>query len=264
MQNNNLTGKIPKEIGNLTELWGLFLASNNLIGEIPNTLSSLTELYNLTLQSNAYLTANDEDLISFINEKNDYDDHDGQTNYEYIVSTNEPRKLAEFEKQILIDIYTKLGGADWIGEGLPCYNWQGVTCTDGVITRLNLSNKNLTGYIPKSIGSLSFLTSLNLEYNKLTGSIPKEIGNLTSLGSLSIHHNKLSGEIPKEIGNLGNLFYFIAHSNCNLYSNNNDMIEYINKKSDMSHNSDTTYDTIIKTNTNDCNGLSPIYYLLLN
>ena len=53
-----------------------------------------------------------------------------------------------------------------------------VSITNGVgdLTELNLSDTNLTGKIPSSIGQLTNLTVLVLSKNKLTGEIPTSIG----------------------------------------------------------------------------------------
>ncbi|XP_016435749.2 uncharacterized protein LOC107761968 [Nicotiana tabacum] len=71
---------------------------------------------------------------------------------------------------------------------------------------LILSNCNLTGQIPTSIGNLSSpLGILDLSFNALTGSIPPEIGRLSQLKQLSLSSNFLQGQIPKEIGSCSEL-----------------------------------------------------------
>ena len=45
LHNNNISGKIPKELGNLTNLVSLDLSTNNLNGTIPDTLGKLTKLH---------------------------------------------------------------------------------------------------------------------------------------------------------------------------------------------------------------------------
>uniref|UniRef100_A0A2N9FMY9 Leucine-rich repeat-containing N-terminal plant-type domain-containing protein n=1 Tax=Fagus sylvatica TaxID=28930 RepID=A0A2N9FMY9_FAGSY len=61
---------------------------------------------------------------------------------------------------------------------------------------LNLSNNNLTGHIPLSLGNLTTLESLDLSQNKLSGQIPWQLTQLTFLGSFNISHNQLIGPIP--------------------------------------------------------------------
>ena len=50
--NQEISGQIPDEIGNLTELKQLGLKSNNLSGEIPESIGKLTNLTQLSLSNN--------------------------------------------------------------------------------------------------------------------------------------------------------------------------------------------------------------------
>ncbi len=50
--NNELTGPIPPEIGNLTNLTWLDLGNNGLIGSIPPEIGNLTNLTHLNLRYN--------------------------------------------------------------------------------------------------------------------------------------------------------------------------------------------------------------------
>ena len=50
--NNQLTGSIPPEIGNLTNLMCLGLHNNQLTGEIPSEIGNLTNLIGLQLSNN--------------------------------------------------------------------------------------------------------------------------------------------------------------------------------------------------------------------
>ena len=52
LQDNGLSGEIPPELGNLTELARLWLDDNELTGEIPPELGNLTELVRLRLSNN--------------------------------------------------------------------------------------------------------------------------------------------------------------------------------------------------------------------
>ncbi|KAK8571678.1 hypothetical protein V6N12_027756 [Hibiscus sabdariffa] len=49
---NNLTGQIPLELGNLSQIYSLKLSHNNLIGGIPSTFSKLKQLESLDLSYN--------------------------------------------------------------------------------------------------------------------------------------------------------------------------------------------------------------------
>ncbi|MFZ3069884.1 MAG: hypothetical protein WA110_02010, partial [Anaerolineaceae bacterium] len=52
LSDNQLSGAIPTELGNLTRLWYLELYSNQLSGSIPTELGSLTNLRELSLYDN--------------------------------------------------------------------------------------------------------------------------------------------------------------------------------------------------------------------
>lgn len=53
LYSNNISGRIPEELGNLTNLVSLDLYLNNLTGPIPNTLSKLGKLRFLRLNNNS-------------------------------------------------------------------------------------------------------------------------------------------------------------------------------------------------------------------
>ena len=52
LSSNNLSGEIPPEIGNLTNLTHLYLNENQLTGEIPSEIGNLTNLERLWLSDN--------------------------------------------------------------------------------------------------------------------------------------------------------------------------------------------------------------------
>ncbi|HTY63705.1 MAG TPA: hypothetical protein VMG30_15770 [Acidobacteriota bacterium] len=52
LSNNNLSGSVPAQLGNLTYLWGLYFTNNKLTGSIPPELGYLTNLEALYLSSN--------------------------------------------------------------------------------------------------------------------------------------------------------------------------------------------------------------------
>ena len=122
----------------------------------------------------------------------------------------------EEELEALQAIYNSTSGAnwnrndDWLSEKSPC-EWYGISCIDGVIVEIDLSNNNLDGFIPPEIGDLVALRSLLLDGNtQLRGEIPPEIGNLINLEHLilSTHDgggSELSGTLPVELGQLTNL-----------------------------------------------------------
>ena len=110
---------------------------------------------------------------------------------------------------------------------------------------LYLANNQLTGEIPKEIFDLN-LTALTLSYNQFTGSIPVEIGNLINLNRLHLDHNHLAGVIPSSITNLTHLARLYLADNCNLYSNDVLVQNFIDDVEDGG-----VYQDILDTNTHD-------------
>ncbi|KAJ3062900.1 hypothetical protein HDU98_001268 [Podochytrium sp. JEL0797] len=74
---------------------------------------------------------------------------------------------------------------------------------------LDLSeNTDLSGHIPRELGSLSNLIKLLIFNCNLTGPIPAELAWLTRLEELSLGLNSLEGSVPMELGTLNRLRYF--------------------------------------------------------
>ena len=70
-------------------------------------------------------------------------------------------------------------------------SWDGVTvdASEGV-TRLLLSGRQLSGSLPRELGSLSALRTVWLHVNQLTGSIPAELRQLSNLDQLFLESDR--------------------------------------------------------------------------
>ncbi|XP_075511394.1 receptor protein kinase-like protein ZAR1 [Primulina tabacum] len=91
-------------------------------------------------------------------------------------------------------------------DSTPC-RWTGVTCDLSYdrVTSISLPRKNLTGYIPSVIGSLSFLVDLDLSDNFFGGPLPHAISTLRTLVHLDLSCNKFNGSLPESLSNLTQL-----------------------------------------------------------
>ena len=182
LDNNNLTGMLPSEIGDLTNLIDLYLDDNSLSGAIPSEIGNLTSLVELSLGGN---------FTGAI-----------PTEIGNLTILEELSLGGNFTGAIPTEI-GNLTNLRWLGLG---GNFTGAIPTEiGNLTKLEelwLEDNSLTGSIPAEIGNLISLTNLQLHSNSLTGSIPAEIGNLINLKALDLSQNSLSGAIPSEIGNL--------------------------------------------------------------
>jgi hypothetical protein len=113
---------------------------------------------------------------------------------------------------------------DWTGQSSTngCA-WQGVTCTSievggqtvEVVIELDLSQQNLTGPLPTSLGDLPYLTHLDLSDNNFTGSsLPDALCGASQLSHLRISSSGLVGKIPSCFATILNLVSLhLGHNN---------------------------------------------------
>ena len=164
LHTNELTGNIPAELGNLANLQILWLQRNQLSGQIPAELGNLTSLQELSLRTN--------ELTGSI-----------------------PAQLGNL---------TRLQGL-WLQQNQLSGSIPAELGNMASLQTLSIHTNELTGNIPAELGNLSNMQILWLQRNQLSGNIPAELGNLTSLQELSLHTNELSRTIPAALGNLTSL-----------------------------------------------------------
>ena len=185
---NKLSGSIPPELGNLSNLRKLDLHSNQLSGSIPSELGNLSNLNELDLCSNQLSSSIPPELGNLSN-LNELDLYSNQ------LSGSIPPELGNLSNLNELDLHSnQLSGS--------------IPPELGNLSNLNnlyLRKNQLSGSIPPELGNLSNLNELLLYSNQLSGSIPPELGNLSNLNELDLHSNQLSGSIPPELGNLSNL-----------------------------------------------------------
>jgi len=125
-------------------------------------------------------------------------------------SCDQAANIPTIECEALVTIYENTNGPSWLNTDgwltstTPC-EWFGITCINGTISRLQLSENGLTGTIPTELANLSQLEFLQLRNNQLSGSIPPQIGDLSNLRQLTLQSNNLSGEISVELTTLSQL-----------------------------------------------------------
>ena len=200
LYDNQLSGEIPTELGNLANLIVLSLWNNELRGEIPQDLTELTALEGLGFHNNLGLCAPVDEAF--------------QTWLQGVASVHgsscAPVDSPE-DRAVLIEFYKVTYGESWTDNAnwlsdRPVREWHGVTNDgNGRVTGLYLGSNQLSGEIPKELGSLPNLQVLNLSDNQLSGEIPEELGSLSNLRVLNLSDNQLSVEIPEELGSLSNL-----------------------------------------------------------
>ncbi len=169
---NALSGPIPPELGGLSNLTGVSINSNDLSGPIPSELGDLSNL--------SYLGLSYNDLSGPI-----------------------PPELGDLSNLTWLDL-----GFNQLSAPIP-------PVLGGLsnLTWLGLGGNDLSGPIPPELGGLSSLESLFLYRNNLSGSIPPELGNLANLTWLYLNSNVLTGPIPSSFLQLGRLDDFHISGN---------------------------------------------------
>ena len=185
---NGLSGALPSELGNLTNLISLFLSTNELIGAIPSELGNLTNVIELTLYQNKLTGAIPTELGSLTNL------------ISLDLSVNKltgaiPTEFGSLTNLISLDL-----SSNQLTRAIPTEL--------GSLTNLlflDLSVNKLTGAIPNELGSLTNLTSFDLSTNQLSSKIPTELGNLTNLKNLYLYSNRLSEKLPNSFSTFESL-----------------------------------------------------------
>lgn len=174
---------------------------------------------------------------------------DGSVRLVYTVYQQPAVKIQSDDiREALIDLYDSTDGDRWTRNDnwcsdLPLSEWYGITTNkeagisedDGVF-RIALSNNNLTGTLPSSIGSLSGgRIGISLSSNHISGTLPKEAFRLAALDlgnneidaieapddpsgimatHISLYNNRISGPLPEYLGYAPVLRNLRLENNC--------------------------------------------------
>ena len=188
LYDNGLSGALPAELGNLTNLERLSFFRNQLSGSIPSSLVNLTNLEWLSLDFNDLSGSVPSWLGNLTNLESL---RLGNNNF----SGSVPSSLVNLTSLSTLG----LNDNDFSGS-VP--SWLGNLTNLRVLW---LGYNDFSGSIPSSLGSLTNLESLDLRGLQLSGALPAWLGNLTNLEVLDLRDNALSGTIPPWLSNLTNL-----------------------------------------------------------
>ncbi|KAI3437217.1 uncharacterized protein J3R85_005658 [Psidium guajava] len=157
MNQNLLTGPIPSTFGTCPSLIKIDLSHNRITGPIPDSINHLRGLILLDLSYNRLSGPFPESL----------------------------RDMTGLEALIM-------KGNRMESATIPNDTFAGMNA----LTILALSDMNLHGPIPESLGRLPSLRVLHLDRNQLNGSIPGSFRNLKGIAELRLNDNHLAGPIP--------------------------------------------------------------------
>ena len=188
LDTNGLNGRIPADLGGLSQLTTLRMGDNQLSGPIPAALGDLSNLSILGLGNNRLSGSIPPELgrLSSLTRASLWNNQLSGPIPPQLGNLSRLTKISLGENQLTGPIPSELGNLS-------------------SLEQLALHNNQLSGAIPSELGNLSDLTWLDFDFNRLSGSIPRELGNLANLTTLRMGSNQLNGLIPAELGNLSNL-----------------------------------------------------------
>ncbi|RDY01287.1 putative LRR receptor-like serine/threonine-protein kinase, partial [Mucuna pruriens] len=194
---NHFEGTIPTVFGKFQNIQILILSGNKLVGDIPASIGNLSQLYDLRLAQNmlggsipqTIGNCHKLQLLSL-----------WQNN---LKGTIPSEVFSLFSLTNLLDLsQNSLNGS------LP-YDVGKLKSLE----KMDVSENHLSGDIPESIGDCTSLEYLYLQGNSFHGIIPTTLASLKGLRRVDMSRNRLSGSIPKGLQNFSFLVYFNASFN---------------------------------------------------
>ncbi|XP_020582295.1 tyrosine-sulfated glycopeptide receptor 1 [Phalaenopsis equestris] len=213
---NQLSGALPPELASCTNLKILNLRFNNLSGELAAVnFSGLSNLNMLDLGNNEFTGDIPTSLFSLKSlkalrlAKNSLrgEIDPAMVNMQaltYLSLSGDGLRNITTALQILKDcknLTAIILSKNFVREAIPTNTeWAGRYFQN--LQVLGLGGCQLTGQVPLWLSNLSNLLALDLSGNQLTGPVPAWLGSLPYLFYLDLSGNLLSGEIPPELTGL--------------------------------------------------------------
>ncbi|PIN18819.1 Serine/threonine protein kinase [Handroanthus impetiginosus] len=214
LSDSRIKGRIPKEIGNITNLAFLYMDNNQFTGFLPFTVEGLKNLQVLSLVGNK-LSGPIPDGICHLPNLGELALSRNKlygplpaclgnvTSLRYVnLDSNELNSSISPTIEGLKDLLKFNLFSNFFSGPLPLEigNLKAVTLID-------LSMNELSGDIPSTIFGLNNLINLSLAQNRLQGPIPDSISQMLSLERLDLSYNNFTGSIPKSMEALQHLYY---------------------------------------------------------
>ncbi|THG16891.1 hypothetical protein TEA_025614 [Camellia sinensis var. sinensis] len=193
---NDLTGSIPKEIGNIASLKLLLLNGNKLSGSIPNELGYLSKLNRLQIDLNQISGPVPDSFSNLSSIKHLHLNNNS-------ISGQIPPQLSNLSTLIhlLLDNNNLTGYLPSEFSNFPN------------LSILQLDNNNFNGTkIPVSYGNFLELVKLSLRNCSLQGNVP-DLSRILKLSYFDLSNNQLNGSIPESFSSLPSLQKLLLENN---------------------------------------------------
>ncbi|XP_019710029.3 LRR receptor-like serine/threonine-protein kinase EFR [Elaeis guineensis] len=198
MGSNQISGRIPHDIGNLANLNTLVLKENHLTGTIPESIGMLSRLEWLGMHENRFtgqipFSLGNLTLLTKLFLRQNY------------LQGPIPPSLGNLQHLLALDLSNNhLSGT------IP----KEIATLSSLSIYLGLSSNSLVGSLPLEVGSLNHLAILDISWNRLSGNIPSTFGDCEMLEELYLDNNLFQGIIPQTLSNIKALqVLHLSHNN---------------------------------------------------
>ncbi|BBN04868.1 hypothetical protein MPTK1_3g08360 [Marchantia polymorpha subsp. ruderalis] len=197
-RSNKMRGPIPKSIANCTKLWYLdFFGNNNLSGSIPREYGQLVNLEYLSFEQNNFTGSIPSELrnltkIKFLNLGNN------------ALEGTFPEELASLSELEFLNVGTNFLGGSFLT--VESTSWSR-------LEKLFIDGNEFGGFFPTAVTTMTALTKFYMFNNHFTGYLPENLGRLANLREFSFRSNLLFGDLPESLNNCTQLFLLDAADN---------------------------------------------------
>ena len=192
LNNNDLMGYLPDDLGKSTNLRQLLLQDNLLTRNFPPSYGDLHQLVNLSLVQSS--SSQYRGLCSSL--PSTWETMFSLERVSLCTFGHLPDYIGESWQELRE--FTIIGG-EYVG------NITSSLCNLNKLEYLDFSYCQFTGIIPECIFSIPSLRYLDLSHNSLSGPIPETVGAAQGIEQLSLANNYLNGTLPRSIGKLTNI-----------------------------------------------------------
>jgi len=224
LSDNQLSGNIPIELGNLSNLNSMLLNDNQLTGNIPLELAQLSNLGDLNLQNNQ-LTGNIPAALGNLSNLQLLYLNNNQLSGCYdanlvglcgqLINNSNSRISDGNNFDVPWEDFCSIG----VNACLSCsVDYYPMAAFANAITNWGSTNpwdltQAMSTWDGVTLNADGCVDAIDLDENNMSGIIPPELGNLTSIRTLHLGDNNFSGMIPPELGNLNTLNYLNLDGN---------------------------------------------------